>query len=394
MASDLDMTLDMSDGGRDLTLEDEGGMDASMPDQGDLSGDMVPDMCPCEQGCDEEGECIPECDENRPCTTDSYCSLEGSCEACLEVSGAIDLGCNEDTPICQGGECVACEQGTPFYNSDKDTCQVCLENSGSDGTLDDGCTNAAPVCGEEGECLSCEDATNGSAPYYDSEQDACVACIDSSQCDNETFPTCDDQNTCIECMDNAPGTVNQDCVDTSNGARTQCVNSQCVQCQDSTHCVGQGAGGEDLVCNTNDNTCDAMAVVRSKDVGQACLFDEECELGAACIQMTFGSGTMQTPIGGFCMLEKSGSCVKPWGFTRMSESQANSTPREFCVHNENKVSPQAVYNTIPTPLSCTMDDECGLGGVCRIVLDNVQQCTYACAVSGECPTDCVSNYCY
>lgn len=330
----------------------------------DMSVDMIPDMCPCSLGCDAQGTCLG-CEGDGDCPGGEVCDTStNTCVVCFEQEG-VDRGCNASAPLCKSDECHPCESG--HFDETQDICVQCLTN--------DHCP--------ESTLSVCDVGTN-----------TCVACLTSAQCANDVMtPTCE-SNVCVACEDNAPGAVSEDCLAASSNELSHCISGKCVECRTNDDCKGKGDAGEDVVCDLSQNRCIKDAVVGSRKVGQSCVYDDACVENAACVQMTFGADQM--PVGGYCLIEKStlsGNCVKPWVFVLTRASQANATVREFCGVFEEKVSAEAVYNTLPSPKTCMNADDCGLGGACEAV-QGFEQCTYACNNSSQCPTGCTSGYCF
>jgi hypothetical protein len=424
-----------------ISVKDMSGLDASMvtpdmdsgedvtPDSSsDSSGDMRPlndmrDMdspdasalCPdeCVVGCNASGECL-ECVENSDCDNSisgKVCdTTEHICVVCLSSEG-VDEGCSTEEPICMENECITCSPSNAenVFDEVKDMCVECLMDTDCDDPN-------APLCNaEEGICEPCAEGLDdqgdmacaslgpeGPGSYCGGDQ-GCVQCLEPAHCITTTgtgldisTPTCSAASRCIACVPNAPGDEeNADCAAASGGDQPHCnADSTCVACLNNLHCVGKGTGGEDLVCDLTTNACVQTAEVGSRDVGQSCVYDDECELNSKCVQMTYGTG-MPDELGGYCMWERTGSNAtcpqKPWGFTlSLRGSQKDSTPRSFCGPNEEKVSPEAVYNTVNGLTSCTLSTECGLGGECIPLQNGVLRCTYACTDSLDCLDSCLT----
>ncbi len=209
-----------------------------------------PDGAQCVAGrceaCDPDTDDFPGCEAAELCCrsgADIVC-LEGALDACTGCrGGACDRdaadGCTDR--VCTCGEASACSGGTPFCvggaclqcrgDDDCGPDQLCcggfcidtdLEDSclacgqGCDTTNADNCTGRACRCGGGRPCAAptpvCDPAASGS----------CVECARNVHCQGlAERPVCDvGARICVPCLDD------QQC----DGARPECVDRACVEC--------------------------------------------------------------------------------------------------------------------------------------------------------------------
>jgi hypothetical protein len=152
-------------------------------------------------------------------------------------------------------ESRACTAELPVYLASEQTCVQCTAN---DRTA---CVGASPVC--------------------DLETHACVACLESTDCPAQS-PVCSDDHSCGPCAGDA------DCSD-HPGAQL-CIEGRCAECTRSRRELCD-RGSKAYVCDPTTHRCDDTRTLHSLAMCGACISNDECQLGDACVDIAAGGGT-------------------------------------------------------------------------------------------------------
>jgi hypothetical protein len=157
------------------------------------------------------------------------------------LDGSMDAALSTD-----GGDPLASEAGT-----EPDVCLDCECLDSFD------CTSPRPICSVNGTCIECLDTSNlgcsGDAPWCKAgltiEDNECVECRAHTDCDDETFPACE-ENRCVACsiVDNNGCTLDAPLCVAGEPGSGDAESNHCVQCVSSEDCGGDTPICEDSVC--------------------------------------------------------------------------------------------------------------------------------------------------
>jgi len=250
----------------------------------------------------------------------------------------------------------------------------------------------APMACREGsftDCVPCTGADPGQCagtdkPWCRVQDNTCVQCTDSNQCNAKGgLHSCTD-NKCIGC------TTDAHCAQDSKGP--SCVGNTCVQCSTKSHCEGR-AGTK--ACRVEDHTCvecredvdcngNAKGAHCDKSSSQCvpCLADDHCGASAPVCKAdhTCGPCSADTACGRFPTKACSnsgtsvGQCVEcnANAMTPESEQCANGRACNPSAHTctgqpRRSLSDCGRSNdlvTNPLPVRCISDSECAAGKRC------------------------------
>jgi hypothetical protein len=263
--------------------------------------------------------------------------------------------------------------GNEFLNAACE-CEPCHDNGDCEGAL---------VCAPGTGCVACTDSDSSkcdlSTPVCLTGGNTCVQCNASSDCKDAGNPICGDDHLCRPCADD------NDCApaglicDEAEGP----TKGQCVACTQNA--------SDELRCG--DNSCDP-ATRKCTDTKRAtvdicggCVADSECKPMHACIPLFFGAE--MEPQGGHCMKLISEGCAFPYGATPLEKaSLSGASEAEYCGINELTTTCAAI-KALQDGKGCPGGEAalCEAGGArCEPVNSVAELCTYACALSAECPT--------
>lgn len=325
------------------TRQDSGGKDASTTD--------ACTNCGVDSGDGDGGSiACPTCSGALP-----YCGPNGACVVCLQSSQ-----CPTSDPVCSGNACIGCTGPGD-----------CAARA---GTL--ACDTSS------GDCVECTDADQSACVSQDKVCKAggktCVECNTNTDCP-EAAPHCNESHACEPCSDNGH------CSGWKDGQRVLglCVAGTCEECT----VANEGPCGADS-CNPKTLRCTDTAR-NSRTVCQPCEADSECKEKHRCVE-TFFDGASQ---GGHCLRidepAVANECVRPYtgAITRGSLSYPSKT-EIHCGFSEERTSCEAILGLVGgNECPSGEDSSCpGRGALCRKVGTADNQCTYACEVSGECPS--------
>ncbi|MGC6417773.1 MAG: hypothetical protein ACON3Z_11690 [Bradymonadia bacterium] len=205
------------------------------------------------RGCQADAECllnnrnIPICDR----TT-------GTCVRCIDASNE---GCENPTPICDGGECRACEGNG---RGDCPNGLACVNGicEGCDPATNFGCTADRPVCNPaDFTCDPC--VRDADCPGEFCFEGACVGCRPGTESGCLAgAELCCLQNDAAVCVAYSPDGVCVDCdtgcandANTCEGGNCRCGNNG-ICGGETPFCIGEGAAGICSECRDNGD-CDA-----------------------------------------------------------------------------------------------------------------------------------------
>jgi len=183
--------------------------------------------------CIDHGDC--------PLATPA-CNASGVCVACNVVEGAEgDAACvavDSSTPLCRGGECVACDENdASACPEEAPVCSgfVCVACSPSNT---DACPAERPTCDPTNTCVACTAENLGACAQTPQTplcfEQTCVACtaVDVGACGGTT-PICDvDAHACVACTQDA-----------------ECPSSVCIEA------TGECVATEHILHVDGDATC-------------------------------------------------------------------------------------------------------------------------------------------
>jgi hypothetical protein len=236
------------------------------------------DLCNGNETCNGAGQCIAgtplDCDDGKPCTTDSCVPSTG----CSHVNLPAGASCSNNN-ACDGAESCdgngTCQAGTPLDCTDADPCTVdsCNPNSG--------CTHTQAAPG-----TSC---SNGNAC------DGMETCNSQGACVAGAPPTCSDANPCTaDSCDPATG-----CVYTPLATGTPCGNNNVCDGDETCDGAGTCVAGTPLSCDDgNDCTADGCdpssgCTTQIEPAGTPCAGSGctgECDSTGVCVCGTGGVG--------------------------------------------------------------------------------------------------------
>lgn len=244
-------------------IDPDDGIDCTVDSCDPTTG--VVNHVPDDTACADPGVCeVGICDPDAGCESEALaaglacpggvCDGAGSCAVCADTSaGGIDAGCNEATPSCDSGVCVACTEeseacpldcaGVPGGDATEDACGVC-DNDPTNNCIG-GCDGPCIACGSDSDCDDDNACTEGSC---DAETGLCVWDRDAREGDS-----CDDGDACTSASRCSMGT----CVGTEI---TICEVGGCFtgRCDSETGCEfsEEGTSCEDDNDATNAGYCD------------------------------------------------------------------------------------------------------------------------------------------
>lgn len=173
---------------------------------------------------------VLECQGASDCASRLCDTATDRCVDCLDsaAGGSVDVGCSGAAPICED-----------------DTCVPCLDDG---GRPDSGCNAGTPVCKAGDICVECETAAD---------------CDNGEVCDAAT-------NACMPCRDTAgPGGVDQGCALTLPACWTAPTTPTCVECLANADCPSK-------VCDTTRRVC-----IDCRDTALGGAVDLGCRVGLA-----------------------------------------------------------------------------------------------------------------
>ena len=194
-----------------------------------------------------------DCDDNNPCTTDSF--EDGQCVHEAKNSGSCDdgNGCTQNDTCSAGlcvGETLSCDDSNVCTYDVCDAVLGCV-NTPTSGSCDDGnaCTTN-DIC-QDGQCIGDNDSCNDGNPCTDDVCDPLTGCSNTYNLD-----PCDDGNACTE---------NDHC---NFG---QCAGEEVV-CDDGNEC-------SDDFCNALNGRCESRMHNRPCDDSNPCTEADVCSAG-------------------------------------------------------------------------------------------------------------------
>jgi hypothetical protein len=308
-------------------------------------------------------------------------------------TSACDGECKGTTPVCDvaSNTCVEClkasdcKAATPVCDANSNSCVECAKSSDCRSTSKPACDTTSNTCVA---CVANADCKDAAKPFCDKAAAQCVACLKQADCTDAKASVCS-AGACTAC------TVDADCADIAG--KGVCDAGTCVQCTVAKETV---CGGKS--CNPNTSTCTNTGVGSIDSCGP-CLADSECVGGnqsdpdARCVPMKF----MGVPRpSGFCLRRGAKTCVQPYK-TPISAASLSGAPSEtYCGVDQDATRCEAVLDLLnsrtcadgkDTSCGCTRDKsgnctDLGVGGLCKTVGLDTNQCTYPCGVTNQCPS--------
>ncbi len=236
--------------------------------------------CTGEQSCSADGECVS---QNVPCAADEVCDEDDDeCVECLEPAHCDDgLYCN-GSEVCDGDD--TCQPGTApcsageVCDEDADDCVQCLTAADCD---DGSVCNGSETCDEAGNCvagtgLSCNDGNLCTDDSCDPTAGCTYSADDTNSCDDGLYcngaetcvggtcaagtaacpegESCDEaRDACLECLEATDCDDEDDCTaDTCPSGR--CEHTLFPDCADDDD---DGVANRDDQCASGDDTKDA-----------------------------------------------------------------------------------------------------------------------------------------
>ena len=251
--------------------------------------------------------------------------------------------------------------------------------------------SAKPVCDpDQNACVAClksTDCKDTAKLVCDTSTNSCVACLANSDCPSATASRCDTTtNACAACQNDS------DCTQISG--KNACSNGTCVQC---TAAKETACGA--YSCNPATNAC-TTTNRGSLDYCGACLADSECIGGdiatptARCVPMTFNGTTH----GNYCLQAAIVGCTSPYKVNLNSVSVSGAAATDYCGINQTATTCEAVVDMIASK-SCTVDSSCGngQGGLCKnFAVSGAPtdlRCTIPCDSAAQCLGSAPGNTC-
>ena len=260
----------------------------------DDAGKCVPctsnDMCGFETPLCVDGECVSECNDDRPCSDGQFCDSSLSCVMCL-----INADCPDSLPRCEAGTCVAeCDSDTDCTDQNP----FCINTTCVECAAAINCPLSAPRC-TNNKCQGCQSDADCSSGV----------CSASGSCE------ADPKQQCGECLGDKDCKLGYHCIKTSYGGQSsrQCleIKTPSGKCPDLyrvvvnrksvdgaaavDHCgfnetlvTCKGAGDFYTQCTKvsdceNSASCLTIVVLTNqKQCTHQCLSDLECPAGVNC----------------------------------------------------------------------------------------------------------------
>ncbi len=215
------------------------------------------------------------------CTSEADCTAVGlpmgstcpsgqacSQHACITEECTSDGDCNDPTPVCASGLCVACDSTH-------------------------GCAASAPVCAiDMSACSACGDSTECAsfpdAPVCDTMSGGCVQCVSTADCASAT-PVCD-RGACRAC-----------------NADSDCASGACAvdgTCVDPTSIIYVAPAGVDAGACSQASPCATIAFA----VGQTTFDRNQIVLASGTYATT---ATLFSPAAGALFLHGGGATLTP-----------------------------------------------------------------------------------
>lgn len=299
-------------------------------------------------------------------------------EACVRTGCPDGLVCNSSTGACQMCEFnEECGPNAKCLNTGQCECEsafhlcegLCVDSSDV-LTCGQRCEPCEAPVGATAQCIQgeCEVLCPGGLTY-DEANDACVGCVDNTECTDAFEPRCDN-GSCVGCTENA------DCAHL--GDRSLCDEEigRCVECLSDGDCGGNS-------CDLGQGRC-TNTPLDSVGNCRPCATDSECRSGFACVPMTYDG---QARNSAYCLQVKQGECEVPGFRTTIARTSVNGEePREYCGILESHATCEAVLDY---GKSCASNADCGATGLSDGLCDPVEfepgvHCTYRCDESDEC----------
>eukprot|EP00899_Mesostigma_viride_P028778 jgi/Mesvir1/9085/Mv21362-RA.1 len=218
---------------------------------------------------------------------------------CIDNEGDVDVadyGCSDEAPLCIISQPYTANTFSTFGTSVPGICAVC-HNSATGLSVDDGCTEARPMCHDKVEfytfgapvflksieagCYKCSDADGPSATpdlgCEDPDHPFCVGLVENSLVPGEFYG-----NECADCVDDkvqqrVPGTVSSGVIDLS-------CSADAPYCFDGNAADGSGGYGQcqaypnaDCAIMFSANGSNANIATCAKDVAIEALVDVTLE---------------------------------------------------------------------------------------------------------------------
>lgn len=277
------------------------------------------------------------------------CSLSLVALGALALAGCPETAsCPPDRPLREGGECRA---ALPDGGGD----------AGADAGSDAG-SDAGPPCGVECEAPTPHCDTAGATPM-------CRQCLTAEHCSALT-PTCT-AGTCEGCTSSAQ------CMGYPSTPNCHAASGECRACDLATEVELCGGNWCDPTTGACTTTPRGMVVDCAP-----CTSDAECGRGSFCIETQFAS----MPAGSFCFPTSAdmAGCRRAAFVLRRDTTTVDGSVVNACMVNGALTTCTALNNHLRR-LPCTMDETCGLGGICH----STSLCSYGCAfLPQECPVAC------
>ena len=313
------------------------------------------DLCTVNDSCQGDGSCQGDakvCNDDNPCTADACSIVDGSCSSaptpgtpCVDGDNCtVDDVCS-GSGVC-GGDAVVCNDANPCTDDACDPADggcVATVNPSNPCTDGDPCT-VGDACGEGGDCAGaakvCNDQNPCTTDSCDGSTGACgTTVIEGGECtDGDPCTIGDSCSVSGQCQ----GT-DKDCADSSECSADGCnaVNGACTHDFGACGCTGNAECDDGNECTTD--VCDVNAGTCSNEV----VSGAECSDGIACTT------------GDAC--QSDGSCVG----AVVSCNDANPCTDDACDETTGEcVNAGNPGNVCSDGEACTVNDGCGVDGIC------------------------------
>jgi len=363
----------------------------------------------------------PFCDESTKtcveCLTGTQCG--GAKRACSSASHqcvecTTDDNCSQPKPGCDTSKnvCVPCTQNThclsmaatPICDTSKNVCVQCTQKSECSGTTPF-CDTSKNTCVQCTKTTDCSGATpEGNALLCDTSKNLCVECLTQSDCKSAAASACiaGDCTPCTtnaECSNIAGKGVCKTTAASSSDADAGAGTGTCVQCTGTQYSACGQSAGNNLVCDTLNNTC-STAVEQSAGLCKTCVSDAQCRAGEMCVNQTFGGKS----VGYFCFYKQGDTA-------NLAPADCTLTGRPYVKVDKNAVSIdgqtadicslvtstctalnqfRSTTCTSATSTTATPDDQLcgvspGIDSKCIAYGTSQYRCTVTCLGDDDCP---------
>lgn len=363
------------------------------------------------------------CDDNADCE-DTPGTPTCSGHVCKACSTADPSACPGEQPVCveevASSRCVECTESAQCQaRADDGEISVCVQEQCTRCVLGtaEGCTPSAPYCaalvpseGDAGiEYLSPGLAATPTANQYLEYDHTCVECVVQKDCEGGSLPSCVD-GQCVECSDDSH------CED-AEASICDVASHTCVGCQDVGDCAHisdtkacDTAAHVCVECTAAEDTCGDQVCQTIPGNGQytcsglnkgqtspcfECLSDSSCLTGSKCVRDEYD----EVDGGWRCLwrepdLGNGDTCPDLEVFGGPVEATSiEGVVGPYCHPKYTSCEGYRDYGVGPVTgesgqATCLTNDDCGLpgadDGVCVPISANSNRCTYRCTSDQDC----------